>query len=574
MSSSPIDDLLKSYQGKSSALPTVAAKEIAEKFTEKMEQIKIKEKERLIEKGATELGVSYINLVGFPITPSTLSTITEEEAKRLKIICFLNTGSEIRIGAIDPTNPEVKELPFQFEERFHANVAIYMISEHSFEYAFKLYGALPKFRKVVTGIELTGEQLEKFKKELTSFKILNEKIQKASITDIFAIVIAGGMQVGSSDIHIEAEEFEISIRYRIDGILQKIASLKKDLWHGIISRIKTVSRLKINIENVPQDGRITVFLSRGQEMDIRVSTLPSAYGESVVLRLLMAGLTGFKFEDLGLRGRIFDLLKREVERPNGMIITTGPTGSGKTTTLYSILNKLNKPGVKIITLEDPVEIKLKGITQSQIDHSKDYTFARGLRAILRQDPDIVMVGEIRDLETAEISIQAALTGHLVLSTIHTNDAAGAIPRFLSMGVKSFLLAPALNAVIGQRLVRKICQHCQIEDKINEETLKKVKDTLSQIPEKSGYRVDLKKLKFFKGGGCEKCNSLGYKGRVGIYEVFTMNAEVEKLILAGSTSEYQMREVAARAGMITMAQDGLLKALDAITSVEEVFRVAE
>jgi len=569
-----IDDLLKNYQGKSSALPTVSAKEITEKFSAKMEEIEIKEKERLVQNQAATINIPYINLVGFPITPNTLSTITEEEAKRLKIICFLNTGSEIRIGAVNPADPQVKEIPFQLEERFHANTALYIISEHSFEYASKLYAALPKFRKVVSGIELTGDQLEKFRKELTSFQILNDKLQEASLTDIFAMVIAGAMEAGSSDIHIEAEEYEIKIRYRVDGLLQTVAALKKDLWPRVISRIKTIAKLKINIDDVPQDGRITVYLSNKQEMDIRVSTLPSAFGESVVLRLLMAGLSGFKFEDIGIRDRPFDQLKREVERPNGMIIATGPTGSGKTTTLYAILSKLNKPDVKIITLEDPVEIKLKGITQSQIDHSKDYTFAKGLRSILRQDPDIIMVGEIRDLETAEIAIQAALTGHLVLSTIHTNDSAGAIPRFLSMGVKPFLLAPALNAVIGQRLVRKICSACKIEDKLDDNTLARAKEILDKIPEKSGYKVDTKKLKFWKGAGCPECNGLGYKGRIGVYEILTMNPDTEKAILSGISSEYQMRDIATQHGMITMAQDGLLKAIDGITSVEEVFTVAE
>jgi type II secretory ATPase GspE/PulE/Tfp pilus assembly ATPase PilB-like protein len=388
------------------------------------------------------------------------------------------------------------------------------------------------------------------------------------------MIIAGAMQAGSSDIHIEAEEYDIVVRYRIDGILQSVATLKKELWPRIISRVKSIAKLKINIEDIPQDGRITVFLGKGQEMDIRVSTLPSAYGESIVMRLLMSSLTGFNFDDLGIRGRAFEQLKRETERPNGMIITTGPTGSGKSTTLYAILSKLNEPGVKIITLEDPIEIKIKGITQSQIDHSKDYTFVSGLRSILRQDPDIVMVGEIRDIETAEISIQAALTGHLVLSTIHTNDAAGAIPRFLSMGVKPFLLAPALNAVVGQRLVRRICQACKVEDKLDDTTMARVKDILSQIPENSGFKADLKKLKFYKGAGCEECNGLGFKGRIGIYEVFTMNPDVEKLILSGSASEYQMRDVAVKHGMITMVQDGLLKALDGITSVEEVFSAAE
>jgi type II secretory ATPase GspE/PulE/Tfp pilus assembly ATPase PilB-like protein len=259
-----------------------------------------------------------------------------------------------------------------------------------------------------------------------------------------------------------------------------------------------------------------------------------------------------------------------------MIVTTGPTGSGKTTTLYSILNKLNEPGVKIITLEDPVEYKLAGINQSQIDYSRDYTFAKGLRSILRQDPDIVMVGEIRDLETADIAIQAALTGHLVISTIHTNSASGAIPRFMSMGVKPFLLAPALNAVIGQRLVRRICEECKVEDNLDAETLERVKKILDELPPavKEKYQKDLANLKFKKGTGCEACNNIGYKGRLGIYEVMAMSAEIEKIILSEQVSEYQMQDIAVKAGMVTMVQDGLLKALSGVTSVSEVFSAAE
>ena len=256
-----------------------------------------------------------------------------------------------------------------------------------------------------------------------------------------------------------------------------------------------------------------------------------------------------------------------------MIMNTGPTGSGKTTTLYAVLQKLNEPGVKIITLEDPVEYKLEGINQSQIDPSRDYTFAKGLKSILRQDPDVVMVGEIRDLETAEVAIQAALTGHLMLSTIHTNSAAGAIPRFLSMGVKPFLLAPALNAVIGQRLVRKLCEKCKKEAPLDEETVKKVKETLGAI-QNTAVKIDLNSLKFFASVGCEACQGLGYKGRLGIYEIMVMNKEIEQMILKSEVSEYVMQEAAVKNGMITMAQDGLLKALDGITSVDEVFRVAE
>lgn len=280
-----------------------------------------------------------------------------------------------------------------------------------------------------------------------------------------------------------------------------------------------------------------------------------------------------QFENLGVRGQSLEELRRQVERPNGMIMTTGPTGSGKTTTLYAVLQKLNEPGVKIITLEDPVEYKLEGINQSQIDPSHDYTFAKGLKSILRQDPDVVMVGEIRDLETAEVAIQAALTGHLMLSTIHTNSAAGAIPRFLSMGVKPFLLAPALNAVIGQRLVRKLCDKCKKEAALDEETIKKVKETLEGI-QNAAIKIDLNNLKFGASVGCDACHNLGYKGRIGIYEIMVMNKEIEQLILKNEVSEYVMQEVAVKNGMITMAQDGLLKALDGMTSVDEVFRVAE
>jgi len=309
-------------------------------------------------------------------------------------------------------------------------------------------------------------------------------------------------------------------------------------------------------------------------VDVRVSTLPTAYGESIVMRLLKPGTIGLKFEELGIRGIAYEQLKREVERPNGMIITTGPTGSGKTTSLYAVLSKLNDGHTKIITLEDPVEYKLEGISQSQIDKSKDYTFAAGLHSILRQDPDVVMVGELRELETADVAIQAALTGHLVLSTIHTNSAAGAVPRFLSMGVKPFLLAPALNAVIGQRLVRRICKDCIVEDTPDPEKMARARDILSKVNPKSGYTLSLDAIKFYKGKGCATCGDSGYKGRMGIYEIMVMSPAIEKVILSGAVSEYDMQRIAMEEGMVSMVQDGLLKALDKITTLEEVFSVAE
>jgi type II secretory ATPase GspE/PulE/Tfp pilus assembly ATPase PilB-like protein len=322
---------------------------------------------------------------------------------------------------------------------------------------------------------------------------------------------------------------------------------------------------------VPQDGSFHITYD-GMQVDIRVSVIPSAFGESIVMRLLRQDNENLEFDDLGITGLGLERLLQEMEKPNGMILTTGPTGSGKTTTLYAILNELNEPGVKIITLEDPVEYRINGITQTPIDANAGMTFATGLRAILRQDPDIVMVGEMRDLETSETAAQAALTGHLVLSSLHTNDAASAIPRLLDLGIKPFILAPAINAIIAQRLIRKICLKCKKEYILDPALRGRVEMILSAIPKNSQVKVP-KILKFYHSPGCEACNGLGYKGRIGVYEVFTMNEKLERLIhKEASTSE--IRNQAIEDGMLTMAQDGLLKAVAGITDVEEVFRVTE
>ncbi|OGH68584.1 MAG: hypothetical protein A3I29_00150 [Candidatus Magasanikbacteria bacterium RIFCSPLOWO2_02_FULL_44_11] len=432
---------------------------------------------------------------------------------------------------------------------------------------------MPIIKPVSKDIVITDDDLNKYQVGLNNLDSLKDKFTSVSISDILTLMIASALKLKSSDMHVEAEEKGIAVRYRIDGVLHDIAALPKEQWKRFISRIKLLAALKLNVTDRPQDGRVTLQLASGN-LDVRVSTMPTIHGESVVMRILHSGSKGVTFDELGLRGDAFNRLKREVERPNGMIITTGPTGSGKTTTLYAILRTLNKPGVKIITLEDPIEIKMEGINQSQVDASRDYTFAKGLRSILRQDPDICMVGEIRDLETAEISIQASLTGHLMLSTIHTNSASGTIPRLLSMGVKPFLLAPSLNSVIGQRLVRRICEACIEVDKLDPEKSAFVEKAMNDLPPEEKKNVNLGKLVFYKGKGCEVCSGLGYKGRIGIYEIFTMNKEIEAVILSGQMSEYAIQEIAVKNGMVTMVQDGILKALDKITTVEEVFRVTE
>ena len=544
----------------------------ASELQEKIKEITIKEKEEETERQAAAIGLPYINLVGFSIGPDDLATLAKDQSQKLQTICFFNDGREIRLGSVDYNN-EVKNLEAELKEKYQANVATYLISLNSFNHALKIYETLPAVRKFIKGIEIKEEEIKKFEKDIRNFHDLNEKIKNVSMTELITLIIAGAIKSRASDIHIEAEEKDLKVRYRIDGVLNDVAILAKEVGPKITSRIKQLARLKINIVDRPQDGRFSIFL-KNDRVDVRVSALPTGFGESIVIRLLIASAVSLSFEELGLRGRSYKTLEKEVKRPNGLIIATGPTGSGKTTTLYAILKKLNDPETKIITIEDPIEYELVGINQSQV--TKEYTFAKGLRSIVRQDPDIIMVGEIRDLETAEIAIQAALTGHLVLSTIHTNDAFGTIPRFLALGAKPFLLAPALNVAIGQRLVRKICESCKKEIELDKETLERVKKLLSGLPEedKKEYKIDLDKLKFYKGTGCGVCQGLGYKGRIGIYEIMPIEGEIEDTIIKGNLSENEIKEMAIKRGVISMAQDGLLKSLEGITSVEEVFRVAE
>ncbi|MCX6746440.1 MAG: GspE/PulE family protein [Candidatus Parcubacteria bacterium] len=556
--------------------PEIAEEKVMEKFEEKISEIRIKELETVAEEEAKSQAIPYVNLVGFPINSDTLNSIPRQTAKAEKVVCFYKTDREIRIASPNPKNPKLKEILDTLKaEIYTGRGEIYLISEYSYETVYKLYAKFPPPREIVYGIKLTGEDLENLTKKIKNFGILNAKLnEEKNLTELFKMILAGALQSDASDVHIEAEEEKIILRYRIDGVLHIVSTLPKKIWERLDSRVKAIAGLKINITEKPQDGRITIYLKKEDKMEVRVSTLPTAFGESIVMRLLRSNITSLKFEDLGLRGKAYEDLKQQVDRPTGMIVTTGPTGSGKTTTLYAILNKLNNPETKIITLEDPIEYKLEGIAQSQIDHSAGYSFANGLRSILRQDPDIIMVGELRDTETVEVAIQSALTGHQVLSTLHTNDASGAIPRFLSMGAKPYLLAPALNAVIGQRLVRKVHEKCKIEAELEPKVLERVKQLLGNLPSNSGYKVDLNKLKFYRGQGCDECNHIGLKGRIGIYEIFTLNPDIEKEILSGKTSEYLISQIAHDSGMISMVQDGLLKALDAITTVDEIFRVVE
>jgi len=570
-----INDLINSQNPQlKNTKNSTKAQDVEDKFSNKMEDIKKKELESLAQGHAANFGLPHINLINFPISQDALKVVSRETAEKLSVVCFYVSAEEFRLATLHPENSKVKELLEEISKQRYSNGSLYVISETSFARVMKLYDNLPNIKPLTKDLDIKAEDLQKVGDNVNDFSSVQELVSKSNTTDLVTVMLGAALKVNASDIHVEAEQEKVVLRFRLDGILQDIAEIKKEVFQKLLSRIKLISALKINITTKPQDGRFTIHLPE-YDVDVRVSTIPTVFGESVVMRLLVQKQDGIKLDDLGLSERDFQVLSEEIKRPNGMIITTGPTGSGKTTTLYAVLHILNKPGVKIITLEDPVEYRMEGINQSQIDHSKNYDFSSGLRSILRQDPDIVMVGEIRDAETSEIAVQAALTGHLMLSTLHTNSAFGAIPRFLSMGIQPFLLAPALNCVMGQRLVRRVCESCRQETSFadfDEHTQKRLQEQVSSTPEK--FQIDLTTTKFYKAVGCEKCSDIGYKGRVGIYEVFVVKDEIEKMILLGQVSELAIQEMAREQEMTSMVQDGIIKASKGMTTIDEVFRVID
>lgn len=390
-------------------------------------------------------------------------------------------------------------------------------------------------------------------------------IREAPIAKIVSTILEFAIKARASDIHIEPLEEKTRVRYRIDGILYEKLVLPKNVHDSVISRIKILSHMKIDEKRVPQDGRFN-FVAGNDEVDLRVSSLPSAHGEKIVMRLLKKALKVPELSELGLRGKALTNLQSSIRVPHGIILVTGPTGSGKTTTLYSVLNVINTPKVNIMTLEDPVEYQMAGITQTQVNPQAGLSFASGLRSFLRQDPDIIMVGEIRDKETAELAIQASLTGHLVFSTLHTNSAAGALPRLLDMEAEPFLLASSMTLVVGQRVVRKVCQHCK-------EAYIPPPEVQADIKKVLGALFTAEKMEFYKGKKCQECNGTGYSGRVGVFEVLPVDELIGKLILERAPSS-KIEAQAREKGMITMKQDGYLKVVEGVTTLEEVLRVAE
>lgn len=539
-------------------------KAVSEKLVSTMRH---KSEEEEASRFAATLNLPYIDTNIVPVSLDNLKLIEEEDARRLSVAIIQKIGRIITIVSTDPSKTETKEFITKFCKEFGLEAKIFVVSHYNFE------KILEKYKKIVfteildqLSLNINDRYASNFEKSLRDLVMLKERIKELPVTQVLGIIMAGATELGASDVHFEPEENDFRLRYRVDGVLQDVAFFPINVYRSIISRIKMMAGMKLNLSDIAQDGTFTINIG-DKKIDTRVSSIPGNYGESLVIRMLDPAAAHVDIEVLGLQGLAYETIQKQIQAPNGMILTTGPTGSGKTTTLYSIINKLNTPDKKIITIEDPIEYQLKGISQTQIEKDRGYTFANGLRAIVRQDPNIILVGEIRDDETADIAINSALTGHLVLSTFHTNSAIASVPRLIEMGVKPSFIAPAVNAIIAQRLVRKLCS-CKEEYFPAKETIDSLKKILSIISPRAKVEIPKDITKLYRPKGCLKCNNTGYKGRIGIFEVFTISPETEKLImdLAGET---EITMSVLEEGMVTMLQDGILKAISGITSIDEV-----
>lgn len=556
--------------------PNITSEEKAEALARKLKDIGRERTEVETLVTARDEGLNYIELSKYPISQSALSILSREDADKARAICFVRSAEGLSVATVDPTTDAFIALVKDLKERFNQPVFVSLISEPTFQEVFRQYEALPAYTPPPPGVEIGAESIGKFRDTVKDFKALDEKLRGVSTTDMVAFILAAALDSRASDVHLEPTEADAKVRFRIDGALYTTASLALDNFQKVLTRIKLASHLKINVNDVPQDGHFVITVP-DDRIDVRVSTVPAASGESVAMRILRSSAAGLKLDDLGLRGAAYDTALREVDRPTGMIISCGPTGSGKTTLLYAMLQRRNNSETKIITMEDPIEYRVEGLTQTQVSPDEGYTFAKGLKASLRQDPDVIMVGEIRDLETGDTAINAALTGHLVFSTLHTNSAAASVARFLALGVKPFLLAPALNVLIGQRLVRRLCEKCKKEKELDATTLERVKEIIAGLPKTDEFKdIAEKPLTFYEGGGCEACQGIGYKGRIGLFEVLVVDDAMKGIVgkQGEAVDTKQIEDAARAAGMVTLVEDGILKAMDGITSVDEVFKVAE
>lgn len=526
--------------------------------------------EKLTEIKAALYGFTYQSFANKKINDQVLNIIPFEVADNYKIISFNKVDNKVDVGLVDPGNFKAVEAVDFLANESGFSVRFFLISPASFLSAFRQYKTLSE--EISVALKTKAEEDIKDGKKVEE-ENMEEIVGSAPVIKIVSVIIRHAVEGGASDIHIEPLQKETRVRYRVDGILKTSLILPKNIHDAIVSRIKVMANLKLDETRLPQDGRLRQVIN-GKEIDFRISILPLVGEEKVVMRVLDVSKGAPTLEELGFSGFGLEVIKRNIQKTNKMFLVVGPTGSGKSTTLYSILNLMNKEGVNISTLEDPVEYFISGVNQSQIRPAVGFNFSTGLRSLLRQDPDVIMVGEIRDDETAELAIHSGLTGHFVLSTMHTNDAFGAIPRLLDMKVEPFLLGSTLNTVVAQRLARKICSFCKTEDSIPEELLADIRNELNLMPNDRLGEInvtDLNDLKFYKGAGCPRCGNTGYSGRIAISEVIDINEKIVNKIV-NSASSLNIDDIKESQNFISIKQDGIIKILNGFTTIEEVLRV--
>lgn len=554
-----------------------------EKELKKMDDLKKKEEEELIQMLAEQkYNIAYVNLNNIPIENEAVRAITEAEARAIEVAPFKILGHTIHVAVHSPERREVQDLLKTMKAKGLEPI-FYMASRASLEKVWDRYKEISYADRVKSGsLDIAGDRLVAIGKEIHTIPDLTAAIEKISADDkthkishMLEIILAGAISMNASDIHIEPEEDRVRLRYRLDGVLEDVLFFNYDVYKYLISRIKLLSGMKLTVVK-NQDGRFSIWVG-DSEISMRVSAIPGAYGESTVMRLLNPKSIQVDLEQLGIEPKLFSIIEHEIKKPNGLILITGPTGSGKTTTLYAFLRRIYSTEIKIITIEDPIEYHLQGITQTQTDHLKGYTFLEGLRSALRQDPDVIMVGEIRDPETAKIAVESALTGHLVFSTLHTNNAGGVIPRLIDLDVNAKILVSALNLSMAQRLVRKLCPICKEKREPTPEEEVQIHKILAGAVAKGknieeyGVKAD-QKIELYKAKGCDKCNA-GYKGRIGVFEAIYTDENLEKIIPT-NPSERDIKKIGDMQGTLDMKEDGIIKVMNGVTSIEELLSVVD
>jgi type IV pilus assembly protein PilB len=555
-----------------------------EKQQKNLDDLRNNEEEELVETlSEAKYGIPSVNLMGEMIDNNALRSIPEKDAISLEIAPFKLVGKNIHVAVRSPQPEKLAELKSYFSSH-NLDTHFYMASLTSLKKAWDRYKEISYASESKVGaVTVSGESLKKIMLEIKSMDDIRsaildaEKDKTHTTSHILEIVLAGAIAINASDIHLEPEENTVRLRLRLDGVLHEVMEITPFVHKFINSRIKLISGLKITTSAVAQDGRFSIFLDES-EISLRVSIMPGAYGESIVMRILNPKSIRVKLEDMGIEPKLFAIFMDQIKKPNGLILLTGPTGSGKTTTLYSFLQRIYSEEIKIITIEDPIEYHLHGISQTQTDDEKGYTFLEGLRSALRQDPDVIMVGEIRDAETAKTAVESALTGHLVFSTLHTNNAAGVIPRLIDLDINPKTLVSALSLSIAQRLIRKLCTDCKKEKVITEKENTIIKNVLEEAKENgkdfSTYGIDVNApFKIYEAVGCDKCNKTGFKGQMGIFEAIYNDAAIEAII-PQNPSEREIKKIAAKQGTLNMKEDGVVKVLKGITSLEEVGGVVD